>query len=57
MGEVDVLVENQTRQPSTAKVMKVWKDSDTENLISHWESRRGLWDTFCKDCFAFSAAL
>ena len=45
MVDVDVLVENQTKQPSKSKVMKVWKDSDFESLISHHESWRSLWDT------------
>ena len=38
MVEVDVLVEYQTKQPTKSKVMKVWKDSDFESLISHHES-------------------
>ena len=36
--EVEVLVEHQTIQPSKLKAMKVWKDSDFERFISHYES-------------------
>ena len=41
-GEVDIYVKNHTKQPGMAKVMKVWKDSDNENSISHDESRPSL---------------
>ena len=42
IGEVNIYVKNHTKQPSTAKVMKVCKDSDSENSTSHYESGRSL---------------
>ena len=57
MTEVNILFENQTKQPRAEKVTKVGKDSDIESSICHHDSRPSLGDRLYEDYRAFSAAL